>query len=212
LGPLTSLEGAIRTLIDQHEWLALTVLFLSSIIEYVFPPFPGDTITLAGAVLVTGFGWSFLPVFAAVTAGSVVGSGLAVLAGQWLFRKGFLSPSTGVRGNEARRQIARLVGRFERHGEAYLVINRFLPGIRTFFFVAAGLANMRPMFVLAWSTVSATLWNLGIMGIGLLIGDNLGQLEAVVLGYSRTATIVITVVVLGFVTRWVWRRRRARRR
>lgn len=210
-GPFQSLDEAIRYLIDNHEGVALAVLFASSVIEYVFPPFPGDTVTLAGAVLVTGFGWAFLPVFAAVTLGSVTGSAIAFLAGQWLYRRGFLAATAGVRAKEARRQIRGLVDRFERHGEAYLVINRFLPGVRTFFFVAAGLANMRLGLVLLFSAVSASIWNLGIMAVGLLIGDHIDRIEGLVATYSLAAWIVVATVILVVVARWVLARRKARR-
>lgn len=209
-GPFHSLGEAIRYLVDNHEAVALAILFVSSVIEYVFPPFPGDTVTLAGAVLVTAFGWAFLPVFAAVTAGSVAGSAIAFMAGQWLYRRGFLAATTGVRAKEARRQIKGLVERFDRHGEAYLVINRFLPGVRTFFFVAAGLANMRLPVVLLYSAVSAGVWNLGIMALGLLIGDHIDRIESLVGAYSLVAWIAVAVVILVVVVRWVLARRTAR--
>lgn len=208
--PYGSLESAVRALLDQHEWVALAVLALSSVVEYVFPPFPGDTVTLAGAVLVTGFGWAFLPVFAAVTLGSIAGSAVAFAAGQWLYRRGFLSPTEGSRAKAARGTLLRLVGRFERHGEAYLIVNRFLPGIRALFFVAAGLAHMRPSRVLFYSAVSATLWNLAIMALGLAIGSNLGAIERIASSWSLVMGVVIGAVILYVTVRWLLRRRRSR--
>ena len=43
----------------------LSVLFVSALIEYVFPPFPGDTVTLFGAFLAAHQGWSVPLVFTA---------------------------------------------------------------------------------------------------------------------------------------------------
>lgn len=205
-----SLDEAVRALLDQHEWVALVALLLSSMIEYVFPPFPGDTVTLAGAVLVTAFGWAFLPVFTAVTVGSIAGSAIAFAAGQWLWRRGFLSPTDGSHGNEARGTIQRLVTRFERHGEAYLVVNRFLPGIRALFFVAAGLAHMRLGRVMLFSAISATLWNLAIMALGLAIGTNLRRIEDIARSWSLVMSLIIGAVVLFLVARWALRRLRRR--
>lgn len=210
--PYGSLEGAVSALLEQHEWVALLALLVSSVIEYVFPPFPGDTVTLAGAVLVTGFGWAFAPVFAAVTLGSILGSAIAFWAGQWLWRRGLLSPHDGAHGEAARGTLARLVTRFERHGEAYLVINRFLPGIRALFFVAAGLARMRLGRVLLFSALSATLWNLAIMAIGLAIGHNLAVIERVVQSWSVAMFIAIGALLAFVVGRWVWRKVRWRLR
>ena len=42
----------------NHNTLGLAVLCLSACIEYLFPPFPGDTITVFGAFLVARRGWS----------------------------------------------------------------------------------------------------------------------------------------------------------
>ena len=50
------MEAQIASLIEMAQtmplWLGLLALGLSSTIEYVFPPFPGDVILLTGALLI----------------------------------------------------------------------------------------------------------------------------------------------------------------
>ena len=52
-----------------------------------------------------------------------------------------------------------------KRGNWYLAANRFLPALRAFFFVGAGLANMPLRAVIFWGGLSAAVWN----GPGLMM-------------------------------------------
>ena len=190
-----SVTEVLRSLIEQQDSVVgLAVLAGSSFFEYVFPPFPGDFVTVLGAVLVTGYGWSFPLVLGAVMLGSVLGTLAAHQLGVVLARK----------KKKPHRMVESLVRRFERHGAAYMIVNRFLPGIRSLFFVAAGLAGIRRRSVILYGGISALLWNLGLMALGAAVGANLDRLEAIVEQYTAVAWGVVAVIVVVF----VWRSRR----
>jgi membrane protein DedA with SNARE-associated domain len=165
------------------------VLAGSALIEYVFPPFPGDFVTVLGAVLVTGYGWSFFGVLGAVMAGSIAGSLLAHQLGlAWARRR--------ERTQKKRPMIDALVARFQRRGPAYLIVNRFLPGVRALFFVAAGLAGVRRRDVMLYAGISALLWNLALMGLGAAVGANLDDLIEIVERYTAIAWIAVAVIAV----------------
>ena len=196
---------------DQDNPIGLAVLASSALIEYVFPPFPGDTITLFGAVLITAYGWSFVAVFGAVMTGSVGGSMLAYLLGhRWQTRRTRRSRGTAPAPNQ-RRTLDQLVAKFERHGAAYLVVNRFLPGVRALFFVAAGMARMRPRAVLFYSALSAALWNLGIIALGGVLGLNFETLKSWMTRYAIVSWTVVGAVVVFLIVRSIVRKRRTAR-
>ena len=181
--------------------------------EYVFPPFPGDTITLFGAVLITAYKWSFWGVFGAVMAGSVAGSMVAFYFGTWLeARRAARRTARQKRGEREREErravIDGLVGKFRRHGAVYLMINRFLPGIRALFFVAAGMAKMRPIAVLLYSALSAALWNLAIIALGSALGANFETLLGWVRRYTLAVWLILAGLVLVLVARAAIKRRR----
>src|SRR5262245_60083821 len=72
---MSSVREIIERLVEQQNSVGgLAALAGSAMIEYVFPPFPGDFVTVLGAVLVTGYGWSFPLVLGAVMLGSVAGT------------------------------------------------------------------------------------------------------------------------------------------
>ncbi|NOZ02765.1 MAG: DedA family protein [Deltaproteobacteria bacterium] len=206
-----SISDAIQFLTQTHEWVTLLILFWSAVIEYLFPPFPGDTVTLAGAVLVTAFGYPFSAVFLAVLAGSLAGAaadfwiGVAVRHG---------SDSRVMRLSIVRRAARgadRAVHAFSRHGEAYIVVNRFLPGIRAFLFVAAGMAGMRFGRVMLFAAISAAAWNLLVIGIGMAVGANIEDIEAIFKGYQTVAWTGLGVVAVVLLVRWWLRRRKGAR-
>jgi membrane-associated protein len=199
-----SLEGFLQELQSLPIWVTYLALFAAALIEYVLPPVPGDTIVVAGAVLVGGFGWSLAGVYGVVTLGALVGAALDYELGRWLVRSGRYE-----RIKPSRRAVVDdLVQRLGRHGAVYLVLNRFLPGIRAFFFVAAGLAGIRLPAVLLWAGLSAMAWNALLVAAGYALGDNLEALET---WFQRYTAVAWTVV--GLILAWVvWQVLRRQRR
>ncbi|MFH1530757.1 MAG: DedA family protein [Pseudomonadota bacterium] len=201
----TGLEEWLLWLTTHGSALSLSVLTLSAAIEYVFPPFPGDTVVLAGAVLASVGGWDLWPVLTACTAGSLLGA--------WVdFRVGLAAAKRRDAGRLGRRLaqspgLDRVLAGYRRWGPAFLALNRFLPGIRALFFVAAGLARMRTGPVLAWAAVSALAWNALLLALGVALGTNLDRLEALVRTYALVLWIVLGIVLLIGVACWISRRR-----
>lgn len=191
----------------QDNPAGLVALGAAAMIEYLFPPFPGDTITLFGAVLITAYGWSFGAVLGVVMLGSVAGSML-------VFRLGDRLRHRRVDGPDGWATLAWLVQRFRRHGAVWLVLNRFLPGIRSLFFVAAGMAGMRARAVLFYGALSSLLWNLGLIALGAALGANFDTLLGWVRTYNLGVWTVLGVIAGLLVIRAGWRmgRRRLRRK
>jgi membrane protein DedA with SNARE-associated domain len=184
--------------------VVLAVLMVAAGIEYIVPPFPGDSVTLLGGILVSAFGWNLALVFSAVMIGSVAGSFVAFAFGKRLLRR---QPAIAT----SDRKLGRIVKQFEKRGSWYLLINRFLPGIRPLFFIAAGLAGMPQRRVLALSAASAALWNAAIMAAGAAVGDNLERLEELLVQYSTGAWIVLFAIALVIGVRAIIRRASSRR-
>lgn len=196
------LTEAVQTLIEQHPATVYVTLFGAAALEYVFPPFPGDTVTLAGAVLVSAFGWSFVPVFLAVTGGSVLGAAADFWLGLWIGTR------WAAREGAQKRALGRVLQGFRRYGDAYLLINRFLPGARALFFVAAGMVGMPFGRVVLFATLSAVAWNVLLMAVGWWIGSNLDALEGILRNYAVGAVIAFALLVGALLLRaWLTRDR-----
>jgi membrane protein DedA with SNARE-associated domain len=199
------LQALLDTLISLPIALTLTILFLSSTIEYLFPPFPGDSVTLAGAVLASYADYSIPAVFTAVTAGSLLGAMLVFRFGKalhaWQTRR-FGEDS------ELTARIDRLATSFRRFGSASIAINRFLPGIRSFIFIAAGVAELPALRVGLYATISLVLWNGLIIALGLLIGSNVERLQTLMTRFSMVGWSVLGLLAIIMIARWILRRDR----
>ncbi|MCZ7682066.1 MAG: hypothetical protein M5U28_26035 [Sandaracinaceae bacterium] len=64
--------------------LAYLVLAAANAIEYVFPPFPGDSITLFGIALAAGSGYGLAWVYVALNLGALGGGMTTYAIGRWI--------------------------------------------------------------------------------------------------------------------------------
>jgi membrane protein DedA with SNARE-associated domain len=168
------------------------VLAVGAFVEHVFPPFPGDAVVLAGAVLVGAYGWHVAPVWIAVTVGALIGGAVDLWAGRWLAQRH--AERLGPRSKRALDEIVRLM---KRYGAVVIALNRFVPGVRALFFVAAGLADLKPAAVMGWATVSVVLWNTLLVAGGIALGQNFDQLVQLVARYQGIAWIAVGLLVIG---------------
>lgn len=197
------LEEILRWVEHTEGPLPYVVLGLAGASEYVVPILPGDTVTLFGAFLATSAGRHPLLIYGAINAGSIGGALLAYGFGRWLAGR----PGAPVfKSERTRRAIAAIQARFARHGAMYLVINRFLPALRAFFFVAAGMVRMPVWQVLLYGGVSALAWNALILGVAYAVGDNWQALQRIFERYTTVTFVVIGCVFAAFLARWAWRR------
>lgn len=188
---------------NEGPW-AYAAIGLACLIEYVFPPFPGDTIALFGVFLAVRAGYSGWLVYLALDVGSTLG-GLAAYG----FGRLFADPATRPRflkTERAEKALGTLSAQYAKHGGLYLLSNRFLPALRAFFFVAAGIARVPVLQVLVYGGLSAAAWNALLFGLGWWAGESFDALRGWVERYSIAAIAIALVVFLG----WLWRRRRAR--
>ena len=209
--------GIVTSLLDlvagHHQGVGPLVLFLSSLIEYVFPPFPGDVITLFGTYLVVRGLWSFSFAMLLTVGGSLVGALIDYGIGAWLGKRVDKLPlEKDVKRWTplTREKFDLLTSRFARHGAAYIVINRFLPGIRAFFFVVAGAARMPLWKVMVFALISSLAWNGMILGVGYSVGANWERLRSLFYSYTTVVWILLAVLLVAGLVVWQVRKRYGR--
>ncbi len=206
---MSTLERLVATL---SEVLARTgpaaplILFLGSLVEYVFPPFPGDTLVVLGAWYAVNGKISWPVAFAATTAGAVLGA--------WIdYRVGVALGAALERGAERRgpitlEHVRQVEAGYARWGEWFLLGNRFLPGVRAFLFVGAGAARLPLRKVLLWGGISAAAWNALLLLVGAFLVRNLEEFVDWLARYTTAAWVAMGVVAALGVLWIVWRRRR----
>lgn len=187
--------------------LAFLALGVAAMIEYLFPPFPGDTILLLGGVYAVRGQQSWVLVLLVVTAGSLLGAALNYWIGTRVaarFERGTDERFLGVKRSE----LIRLQGRMRKRGSWLLVANRFMPGVRSLIFLAAGAARMPFGQVMGLGAASALGWNLLILSAGIAVGGNLERLKALFSQYQTAAIGALAVAITAWAVGVIVRRRK----
>lgn len=200
------IEELLRWLQESEGPLAYLVLALAGAIEYVLPPFPGDTVTLFSTVLAGSAGYGLGLVYVCLTVGAIAGSLIAYAFGGWIGRHEERWPRF-LRTPRNVGRIEALLERFRRHGAAYLAINRFLPAFRSLFFVTAGMAGLPVWKVVVFGGLSAAAWNLLIIAVGWAVGNNFDALRDIYDQYTFWSLAAVAALVCALVARHLWRSR-----
>jgi membrane protein DedA with SNARE-associated domain len=210
---VSTIERVVATL---SEALARTgpaapaILFLGSLIEYVFPPFPGDTLVVLGAWYAVNGKISWPVAFVAVTAGAVAGAWIDYRIGVALGAA--LERGAMRRGPITLEHVRRVEAGYARFGAWFLLANRFLPGIRAFLFVGAGAARLPLGKVLLWGGISAAAWNALLLLVGAYLASNLSEFVGWLERYTAFAWVVMAVIAAMLLARFAIAARRRKKR
>ncbi len=97
---------------------------------------------------------------------------------------------------------------FEKHGNKALVIGRFVPFVRTYITVVAGVTQMQRRRFFTWSAVGAVLWVVSITMLGYLLGESFPALGENI-DYAVLAILAFSIIPITY--EWWKHRRNARR-
>ncbi len=183
------------------------MFLVSAVIVFVecgllFPVLPGDSLLFSVGLFIrrADSGHPGLQVSLAVAclvlslvafAGNVVGYEIGRAAGPALYRrKGrFLRPEYFERTRVF----------FERYGKTALVLGRFVPVVRTFITVVAGVSGMSRRRFYTWSLVGAVLWASTVTGLGYLLGG----VEFLQRNIEVVLLVVVAVSLLPALFEWL---------
>jgi membrane-associated protein len=135
--------------------------------------------------------------FPAAVLGDQFGYYIGQRAGPALFRR----PDSRLFRHEFVERTKRF---FERHGPKTIVLARFVPVVRTFAPVLAGVGQMPYRTFVGFNVVGALLWAVGVTLLGYLLGDVIGDNIDTYL-YPIIAVIILASLVPPLLE---WRRHR----
>ncbi|RIJ56778.1 DedA family protein, partial [Clavibacter phaseoli] len=107
----------------------------------------------------------------------------------------------------SRASVARTQGFFDRFGGWAVTIARFVPVVRTFAPVAAGVGKMRYAHFVGFNALGAAVWSTAIILLGFFLGRIPGVADFVG-KYIDVVLIGIVVISVGGIALTYWRQRR----
>ncbi len=192
-------------LLDQFGgtffWISLIIIFIEC--GLFFPFLPGDTLLFAlglfiagGKIEVLGVGTPLTELALAITLMSVAGFA-GNIAGYEIGHK--IGPPLYERDGRflKRKYFDTTEAFFARHGNKALVIGRFVPFVRTYITVVAGVTKMDRQRFFTFSAVGAVLWVLSITLLGYFLGQTFPALGENI-DYAIIAILVFTTLPLAF--------------
>jgi membrane-associated protein len=179
---------------QEFFWISVAIIFVEC--GLFFPFLPGDTLLFAmglfvatGRIEVVAGNKAVDMVIAMVilSAGALLGN----VSGYEIGRK--IGPPLAQREGKIlkKKYFDQTTAFFDKHGNKALVIGRFVPFVRTYVTVVAGIAKMGRRRFALWSAVGAVLWVVTITELGYLLGkrwpglgSNIDKAILVILAFS----------------------------
>jgi membrane protein DedA with SNARE-associated domain len=183
-------EDFLRLAVALGPFWFYLFIFLSGVVENLFPPYPGDTVTFIGGYL-AGTGLLAFPlVFLSASLGCLAGAMVLYVLGKSKGRAIFLR-NKGQVFNQAR--LERMETWFRRYGEKMLILSRFLAGVRSVVALTAGVGNVKIQKMTGYTLVSILLWNGIILFSAFKIQENWREILEIIQVYNK---VVLTLVIL----------------
>ena len=159
------------------QWLGPYALWGVAFIIFaecgLFAILPGDsllfTVGIFTAINVIDHSMVFVCTVLTIAAvlGNVVGYGLGRLIGPPLFRE-----RTGFMGQIFKPSYVEKTREFlDRYGSRALVLARFVPIVRTFVTLVAGVSRMNFRHFIAYTAIGGVLWAVGVTTLGFYLGN-----------------------------------------
>jgi membrane-associated protein len=154
---------------------------------------PGDSLLFVAGFLSSNAGGNIMPplpmtagvIFIAAVAGDQVGYMFGNKVGPALFdrpRSRLFNPTN----------VARAHAFFERRGAAAIVLARFVPVVRTFTPIVAGVAQMKYRTFVTYNVLGGLLWAVGVTTLGYF----LGEIEFVKNNLEVAALVIVAISLL----------------
>jgi membrane-associated protein len=212
LGRVLAAGGLLdpKSLIDDVGlWGVFAVVFAESGMLVGFF-LPGDSLLFTAGFLASGpssvdealhlpLGWLLVGTFIAAVAGDQVGYVIGRRAGPAIFNR----PDSRFFKQE---NVDKAHGFFERYGAKTIVLARFVPVVRTFAPVVAGVSKMQYRTFVTFNLVGGFLWAIGVT----LLGYFLGQVDFIEENLELAILTIVAISVLP-IARELWLSRRQHR-
>ena len=181
--------------------LVLWVFFcFSNFLENIFPPWPGDTITVfSGFISSTqNAPISFSSVVLATFLGNLLGALVMYYFGErfLLFLKRTKIPFLSSLYHEE--NLRKTLVWFRKYEIVVVLVSRFSAGIRFFVSIVAGMSKMNIIKFVVLYSIAISMWCGMLLFGGSFLGTNWNQIVVILSYYNQTIGLILLFLILYF--------------
>lgn len=171
---MISLLEIASFLLNIVERLGYSGIFLGMTLESSFFPFPSEVVLIPAGALIFEGKMTFVWVFIASMAGSILGSTISYLIALFLGRDtvDFLVKKHGKFLLINHEKLSRYDSFFDRYGEMTIFVSRLIPGVRQIISLPAGFSRMNFAKFIAFTSLGAGIWTIILIYVGYFFGNN----------------------------------------
>jgi membrane-associated protein len=193
----------LRTLVQAAGYFGLTAIIFAETGLLIGFFLPGDSLLVTAGLLASqpkfGLNMWLLGLLLTIAAivGNTVGYYIGLYSGPRLFKR---DDSLLFK----KKHLFRAKAFYDQHGGKTLVLARFMPIVRTFVPVVAGLAQMPIRQYTAYNVLGAVLWIWSMLFIGYFLGSWIPGVEHHI---EKVILVVIFLSLLPAIISWIRSRR-----
>jgi membrane protein DedA with SNARE-associated domain len=200
-----SFDQILEIIRSQNEFIIYGILMVSTFVENIFPPYPGDTVILAGAFIAGEGNVGYFGVLISIVTGGVAGGMFLYYIGRFKGRSYFMRRDSKYFGKSSLVRVERL---FDKYGNVVLIFSRFFAGVRSAISIAAGLGNVRPARMLILTLLGNFLWCGLLVGLMIYSKFNWRMILNLVKDYHMVLFTAAFIIVVLWAARRLWIRRK----
>jgi membrane protein DedA with SNARE-associated domain len=206
-----ALPGFLNSAAGPLEHYGYGAIALLLLLENIgVPVIPGEVAMIAGAVFAgtgrAGLNVVLVGVFA--VAAAIAGAQIGYLIGKYAGRELVLHYGRWLLIKP--RHLDRAEAIVSRYGGVFVVVARFIAGLREANGIIAGITQMRWLTFGFFNVIGACAWVATWVTIGYVAGDHIASVYGDVNRFALYVLIALAVLLAGYVVRRLARRRRHR--
>ncbi len=172
--------------ISQYGYAGLFVLLVLGIVGL---PVPDETLLVFSGYLISKGRWNPLFAFASAFAGSVCGISISYLLGRTVGHAAIERYGKLIHLTPAKIELVHQW--FRRFGNWLLSIGYFIPGVRHFTALVAGMSGLEFRVFAPFAYVGAAIWVACFLSLGYWFGENWHSIVLLTHRYTVTAVLLL---------------------
>lgn len=178
------------------EQYGLISVFLVVMLEYANFPLPSEVVLPFVGIMIAQGNINFALALIVSIIGGIIGCITNYLIG-FYFGKPVLKYMAN-KYSKLQNSIKSSIWWINKYGKVSVMLARVVPVARTIISIPAGISKMNIWVFILYSSIGISVWNLVLIYLGYILGDNLSQIAHLVKNYSLIVVLLLAVAVLMY--------------